>query len=117
MYLKQYHKIINEQYYKNSLLGVKRAFFEFAASTLLSLLPGRQEAALFLFSYLLGYESRCPSHPKSSVTAPVLVNLVKYCRLGDFYIKQLFPHSPGGIKLEIQVSVGLIPSEASLLRL
>ena len=57
------------------------------------------------------------SHPKSSMTAPVLVNLVKYCRLGDFYIKQLFPHSPGGIKLEIQVSIGLIPSEASLLRL
>ena len=117
MYLKQHHKIINEQYYKNSLLGVKRAFFEFAASTLPSLLSGRQDAALFLFPYLLGYESRCPSHPKSLVTAPVLVNLVKYHRLGDFYIKQLFPHSPRGIQLEIKVSLGLIPSEASLLRL
>ena len=36
---------------------------------------------------------------------------------GDFYIKQLFPHSPGGIKSETEVSAGLIPPEASLLSL
>ena len=93
------------------------SLFEFAASTLPSLLPGRQEAALFLFSYLLGYESRCSSHPKSPVKAPVSGSLVKHRRLGDLYIKQLFPYSPGSNKLEIKVWVGLIPSGASLFRL